>query len=235
MAESIESIVNGADPTWKSLYKIGGICAFLYVIFALAVPFFMFISNTELSYMVNGADILELINSNGTAWWVALQTMVLGTSFLAIITFAAVFVALKHLDKAIALAGALIAIVIHILFIAYYPVMLGLSQLAKNYQGAAEAQQLSFASAAEALLAINNAFNPLYETVFAVSILVISLVMLKGIFDKKIAWLGILTSLAAFIALLLWPLLGIGYLWWWLFFMLWFIAVGWKLYKLGAT
>ena len=142
---------------------------------------------------------------------------------------------LKHLDKGKAVVGAITAIVIHILFIAYYPVMLGLSHLAKHYQTASEAQHMSFASAAEALLAINNAFNPLYESVFAVSILIISLVMLKGVFNKKAAYLGIITSISAFIALLLWPVLGIGYFWWWLFFMVWFIAVGWKLYRLGTA
>ena len=182
--------------------------------------------------MANGTDILNLIISKGNTWWVALQTMVLGASFFAIITFAALFAALKHLDKGKAAIGAVTAIVIHILFIAYYPVMLGLSFLGKHYQAANEIQQGSFASAAEALIAINNAFNPLYEAVFAVSILFISLVMLKGVFNKKIAYLGILTSISAFIALMLWPILGIGYFWWWIFFVVWFILVGWKLINL---
>lgn len=234
-AESTEMAIDTPDSSWKSLYTAGGICAFLYVLFALVVPFFLFMNNTQLSYMVSGSEILTLIISNGNAWWIALQTMVLGTSFFAIITFVALFVALQHLDKGKAAVGAITAIVIHILFIAYYPVMLGLSHLAKHYQTASDAQQMSFASAAEALLAINNAFNPLYESVFAISILFLSLVMLKGVFHKVVAYLGIITSISAFIALSLWPLVGIGYFWWWLFFMAWFLAVGWKLYRLGRV
>lgn len=185
--------------------------------------------------MINGEEILNLIVKNGNLWWVSLQTMVLGTSFFAIITFAALFTALKHINKSIAAIGSLIAVVIHILFIAYYPVLLGLSHLAKYYPSVSEAQRMSFASAAEALLAVNNSFNPLYEAIFAISILIVSLVMLKGVFNKKVAYLGILTAVSAFVALSLWPIVGIGYFWWWLFFMAWFIVVGWKLYSLGRA
>ena len=124
MTESTNNTVTSPDPSWKGLYRVGGICAILYVVLALGVPFFMFINHTELSYMVNGADILNLITTNGILWWVVLQTLVLGTSFFAIITFVALFVSLQHLDKVKAIVGVIIAIVIHILFISYYPVML---------------------------------------------------------------------------------------------------------------
>jgi hypothetical protein len=223
------------DPSWKGLYKAGGICAVLYVLLALFVPFFMFINHTELSGMKTGAEILGLITENGTVWWVTLQTLVLGTSFFAIITFVALYVVLKEIDKVKALIGSVLAVVIHILFIAYYPVMLALGFLSNAYQNTGYAMRSSFETAAESLLAINNAFNPLYEFVFAVSILILSLAMLNGngIFDRKVALLGILTSIVAFIALLLWPVIGVGYFWWWLLFMVWFVAVGWKLYLLG--
>lgn len=230
---SITKDTNSPDPSWKDLYKAGGISAILYVIIAVIVPFFIYISNPKFSYIVNGtdiADILKLIASNKILW-IVLQTTVLGTSFFAIITFVALFVALKHLNKSYALIGTTITITCHILFIAYYPILMGLTYLGEHYN--AEIQSTSLATAAEALLAINNAFNPLYESVFAISILIISLVMLKGVFHKRVAYLGIVTAISAFIALLLWPILGIGYFWWWLLFMIWFIAVGWKLYKLS--
>ena len=50
---------------------------------------------------------------------------------------------------------------------------------------------------------------------------------------KGVAYLGIATCAAAFIALSLWPIAGVNYLWWWIFNFVWFIAVGWKLYQLG--
>ena len=96
-------------------------------------------------------------------------------------------------------------------------------------------RELSRNSAAEALLAINNAFNPLYEFVFAVSILILSLAMLKGVFNKKVAYLGILTSISACVALALFPLINIAYFWWWLLFMIWFVALGLRLIKMGSA
>jgi len=223
---------NKPDPSWNGLYKAGGICAFAYVVVALVFPFFLFIGNTELSHMTTGKEVLELIRSNGTLWWVIMQTTVLVSSFFAIITFVALFVALMPVDKSNAAIGAITAIVIHILFIAYYPVMLGLGFIATNYQLADQAQRNSYESAAEALLAINNAFNPLYESVFAISILFLSIAMLKGVFNKKVAYLGFLTTISAFVALSLWSVIHIGYFWWWLLFIAWFVAVGWKLFSL---
>lgn len=224
---------NNINQTWKGIYKAGGVSAILYVLLALVVPFFMFINNTELSSMVRGSDVLEYISTNGVVWWLILQTLVLCTSFFAIITFVALFLALKHLNKNSLLIGTILAIVIHILFIAYYPMTLGLSFLAQHYQTVNSVTQTSLASAAEALLAMNNAFNPVYEGVFAISIAILSVVMLKGVFNKKVAYLGIFTAISAIVALSLFPIIGIGYFWWWMLFNIWFIAIGIKLYKLG--
>ena len=234
-SKSSDLPANHMESSWKGLYKAGGMSAILYVIFALSIPFFMFIDNTELSHMVSGSEILGLITKNGILWWVTLQTFVLGTSFFAIITFIALFVALSEVDKVKGLIGSAIAVVIHILFIAYYPVMLALGFLANIYTVANSGQRQSIESAAEALLAINNAFNPLYEFVFAVSILILSLAMLKGVFNKKVAYLGILTSISACVALALFPLINIAYFWWWLLFMIWFVALGLRLIKMGSA
>jgi hypothetical protein len=216
------------DPSWKELYKAGGISALLYVVIAIIIPGVMYMIHPIMSEMESGKEVLKLISSEKTSWLI-LQTTVLGTSFLAIITFVALYKALKNTNKSYALIGTLIAITCHILFIAYYPVLLGLTYLAENYQAAGGIQQSSIHAAADALLAINNAFNPLYESVFAISVLILSLVMLKSVFHKIVAYLGILTAIASFTALILWPVLEIGYLWWWALFMIWFVAVGWKL------
>ncbi len=207
----------------------------MYVLLALFVPFFMFINHTELSKMVTGREILGLIAENGTLWWYTLQTLVLGASFFAIITFLALYISLKDVDKVKAVIGSTVAIVIQVLFIAYYPVTLALGFLTNTHVTADTIQRHSYETAAESLLAINNAFNPLYESVFAVSILVLSSAMLKGVFPRWIAYLGILTAFSAFLALFLWPVVGIGYFWWWLLFMVWFIAAGVRLYRIGKT
>jgi hypothetical protein len=119
---------------------------------------------------------------------------------------------------------------------AYYPVLLGLVHLSGQYGAAGgEAQRGVLATAAEALLAQNNAFNPIYESLFAAGILIFSLAMLKGVFSRVVAYLGIVTFPVALVAMALWPLIGMGYFWWWLFFAVWFAAVGWKLLRLARA
>lgn len=137
------------DQSWKSLYKAGGIAAYLYVAIAIILPAVMYMINPLMDKMNSGIEVLHLISSDKLSWLI-LQTTVLGTSFLAIISFTALFMALKHVNKSYALIGTLIALVCHILFIAYYPVLLGLTHLAENFQVAGETQQDSLAVAAEA-------------------------------------------------------------------------------------
>jgi len=131
--------------------------------------------------------------------------------------------------------GVVVACTCQVLFMAYCPVLLGLVHLSNQYVASTAAQQPGIVIAAEALLAQNNAFNPLYESVFAVSVLIISDVMLKGVFPRWVASVGIANAPAAIIALSLWPILGVSYFWWWALFVVWFLAVGFRLYQLGRA
>jgi hypothetical protein len=230
--ETVETEVS-PDPSWRGLYRAGGVSAILYVLFALTVPAVQ-VFTVQYDFKMDGPTLLQFIASN-KLWWITLQTLVLGTSILAIVSFVALFVALKHLDKSYAAIGTVVAITCHLLFLAYYPVLLGLVYLSDQYVAATDTQRVVFATAAESLIAMNNAFNPLYESLFGISILILSLVMLKGLFHKSVAYLGIATCVAAFIALALWPIVGVAYFWWWLLFIIWFTAAGWKLYSLGSN
>jgi hypothetical protein len=229
----VEKAVAGPDPSWRGLYRAGGVSAILYVVLALAVPAVQVLT-AQYDFKMDGPTLLQFIASN-RLWWMILQTVVLGTSILAIVSFVALFVALKHLDKSYAAIGTIVASTCQLLFMAYYPVLLGLVYLSDQYVAATDAQRVVFATAAESLIAQNNAFNPLYESLFGVSILILSLVMLKGVFHKSVAYLGMATCVAAFVGLALWPIVDVAYPWWWLLFVIWFVAVGWKLYRLGGA
>ncbi len=106
------------------------------------------------------------------------------------------------------------------------------------------AQRASFAIAAESLIAQNNSVS-VGGILFAVGVLFISLAMVKGVFQKGIAYLGIVTgvigivceALAGVVGIVceaLRPVLGPGYSLY-LILLIWFIAVGWTLYRLGAS
>lgn len=230
---SEESIVASPDPTWRGLYRAGGISAFLYVILGIIVPGLLLIGSSY-SRDMNGVALLQFIASN-RIWWFITQTLTLGASFLAIVVFVALYAVLKHINKSYAAIGTIIAIVCETLFIAFYPLTLGLLYMSDQYVLSNDTQRIALATASESLLAQNTVFNPFYDLVFVTSILIISLVMLKGVFHKSVAYLGIATTAAAIICVVLWPILEIAYFWWWLVFLIWFIAVGWKLYRLGKA
>lgn len=234
--QSAEKVAIVVDPSWKSMYKIGGISAILYMVLALVVPTLQVLTMEyfEMTAEYGGAEFLQFIAEN-RLWWLIAQTLLLGGSILAIVAFVALFAALKQIDKSYAAIGAVIAVTTQILFVAYYPVLLGTIYLSDKFVTASADQQVLLGTAADSLMAINNAFNPLYEPLLAISILFFSLVMLKGVFHKSVAYLGIATCAAAIIGISLWPIVGVGYFWWWIFYLVWFIAVGWKLYQLGKN
>ncbi len=218
------------DPSWKDLYRAGGISALIYVIFGMIGPAVLLLTSR---YPGMDGATLRFIASN-RSWWIVIQTLTLGLLVFAIVTFMAIYMSVKHLNKSYAAIGAVIAIATQFLFLAYFPVVMGLVYLSDQYVAATTAEQrIALATAAEGLVAQNNAFGP-SETVFTLGILIISIVMLKGVFHKGVAYLGMLTFAAAIIGEALEPILGIGYFWWWLLFMIWFIAVSWKLYRLSG-
>lgn len=229
----VESVLVGPDPSWHGLYRASGIAAILYLLLSLTVPTLQVLVG-QYDFSMDAPTLLEFIGAN-RLWWLTLQTLVLGTSILAIVALVSLFVALKHLDKSYAALGAIVTVTCQLLFMADYPVLLGLVYLSEQYATATGAQRTALATAAEALLAQNNAFNPLYESLFGIGILLFSVVMLKGLFAKWVAYLGMVTCVAAFVGLALWPIIGIGYFWWWLFFLVWFLAIGWELYRLGGS
>jgi hypothetical protein len=223
------------DPAWRRFYTVGGICAALYVLFALVVPGVMVAAVSDFwDILVDPAALLAFITDNKLYWHIV-QGGVLEASILLIITFAAVYLTLKHVDRVFAAVGAIISITTQLLFMAYYPVLLGLVYLSDQYATADTARRAGLEASAEALIAQNSAFNPIYEALMGLGVIFFSLAMLKGVFPRFVAYLGLATGAAAFIGLSLYPIVGLGYFFWWAFFVAWLLAVGWKLYKLGRT
>jgi hypothetical protein len=223
------------DPRWQRFYTIGGICAGLYVLVALLIPNVMVAAVSDFwDTLVDPPALLAFIADNKLYWHIV-QGGVLEASILLIITFTAIYLTLKHVDRVWAAIGATISIATQLLFMAYYPVLLGLVYLSDQYATADTARQASLEASAEALIAQNSAFNPIYEALMGLGILFLSLAMLKGVFPRWVAYLGIVTCVAAFVGLSLYPIVGLGYFFWWAFAIAWLLAVGWRLYKLGRT
>ena len=69
---------------------------------------------------------------------------------------------------------------------------------------------------------------------FSIGILIISLVMLRGVFHRGIAYLGVVTGTIAIFSETFRPVIGIGYIVFFILEVIWLIAVGWKLFRLGG-
>jgi hypothetical protein len=217
--------------SWKHLYRLGALAVLCYIVVAVIVPAALLLSS-DYDAAMSGRRLLEYIAEHRT-WWIVVQTMALLPSALAIIPFLAIYPALKHLDKSWLIAGVVLAVCAQVLFMAYIPVVNGLTYLSDQYVAAgSEAERLSIAAGAEALAAMNNAYGP-SEAVLALGVSLISIVMLKGVFHRAVAWLGLAATPAAIIAAAFKSTLGIAYLGWWLVVLVWFGAVGLKLYQLG--
>lgn len=94
------------------------------------------------------------------------------------------------------------------------------------------AQHTAFATAAEVFIAGNN-ITYAAGILAPVGILIISLVMLKGVFPKGVAYLGIATGVLGIVSEALRPMIGPGYFVYGLLLPTWFLVVGWKLYRLA--
>ena len=187
--------------------------------------------------LVGGAAVLEYIAAHQAIYLIELISFV-GLSLPALVVFLALFVALKHMNTSYAAIGALIGIASEVIALAYGSsppsLNVGLLSLSEQYTAATTAaQHLVYADAAESLLATSNAVN-VAGILTALGILILSLAMLQGVFHKGVAYLGILTGTLGILSEALRNVIGPAYLLYGLLLPLWFLAVGWTLYQLGA-
>jgi Domain of unknown function (DUF4386) len=235
VGRSSEEAVAGPDPSWRGLYRAGGVSAVLFVVLTIVAIVLVVVAPPPLNS--DGATTLQYIASHKVLYIIE-QALWLAPSVFAMVVFLALFLALKHLNKSYAALGALAGIVSWALGLAI-PVTGGgapvLVYLSDQYLAATTAaQHTAFATAAEVFIAENNiAFAS--GILGPVGILILSLVMLKGVFPKGVAYLGVVTGALGIVSEALRPILGPGYLVYGLLFPIWFLAVGLKLYRLGSS
>lgn len=222
------------DPTWRRLYLVGGFSSWLYVVLAVVVAGIMSAAVDEFwDIIVDGHRLLGFISDGHELYWHLLQGLVLMTSILLIITFVAASIALLPIDRTLAVLGGIFLVVSQMLFMAYYPVLLGMVYLAGEYESATAAGRDDLATSAEALIAQNSGFNPAYEVLMASGALLLALAMLKAGTWRWSAYLGAASFVAVIAGMALYPVIGIGYLFWWGVFVLWLLVIGWDLVRLG--
>lgn len=213
------------------LYRIAAISVVLFVIVGMIIPP-LILNSVEYDTELAGKPLVEFISQH-RAWWMWLQTLTMGSMIFTIVPFAALFFALRRVDVIWAAIGTGFAIICQILFMAYFPIVNGLLWVSDRYHETTDPEyRQALVGGAEALVAQNNVYGT-SDGVFALSLIVMSLVMLKSDFQKWVGWLGVLSGTAGVVLAFFKPALGIHYLWWWSGFTIWFLAIGWRFYRLG--
>lgn len=225
--------ISTPDSSWRDLYRAGGISAALFAVMVI-IPLVLIFSVPQ-PPISGGAATLEYIAAYKFVYLTELVSFV-GLGVPAMVVFLALYHVLKHLNKSYAAIGALLGIASEIAALALNssPQSLnsGLIYLSSQYMAApTAAQRLPLATAAESLIALTNGAASA-GILTAIGILIVSLVMLKGVFHKGVAYLGIVTGVLGIVCEPLRLVIGPVYAIYGLFLPFWFLAVGWKLYQL---
>lgn len=244
--------VNSSDVGWKSLYRLGGAAALLAgILFRRNIA-----AEIGLFAPVPAPDTVEgwfaLLQSNRLLGLVYLNVFDLLNYVLVAVIFVALYVALKETNKSYAAVAAVLGLLGVGVYLASNTAFSMLSLSAQYAAATTEAQRAPLLAAGQALLAVNR-FSDAgsypgtggYISLLLVALagMTASLVMLRSaVFNRVTAWVGILANgfdLAYCVGFLFVPLVSsellavlfipaAG-----LFFMVWHILVGWRLYRLG--
>jgi hypothetical protein len=179
----------GPGPSWRRLYRIGAVSAWIFV--ALMVAAIVLAVVTPLPPMAQGTATLDFIAAHHTLYIVH-QQMWLVPGVFAMVTYLSLYPALKDLDRSTAALGAVVGGSAWALTLAIPTSSTGapaLVYLSDQYMATADpARRASLAAAAETLIA-QNPTPSVVGVLTTVGLLIVSIVMLGGVFPKAVAYL----------------------------------------------
>jgi Domain of unknown function (DUF4386) len=221
------------DPTWGGVYRLGGVCLFLTGL--------LFFAGAALSILIGPAPLGGEAYLNGVAAHPMLSRLNFGafalTDFLLVPGLLALYLALRRIDKnAMLVAAGLIALYV-VLDLAITELnSLTLVALTREYEAAAEAEKPAYVAAASYALATLPLGTFLSYVVSSFGLLIVSVVMLKGVFSRPTAWVGIVASAEGLVGgfYVLVPVLAVLLVPSLLAFGIWSLLAGTRLYRLGA-
>jgi len=228
--------INAIDPDWKCLYRVGGISAL-----ALGLAYLIIIA----LYVAVGAPPkdaeahLAYLARHTRAWWGILGLSVL-TDFLFVPVASALYLALKGINRsAMLLATACVWLFVVLDLAITWTNYAVLIRLSADYAAAtSDAQRAALVAAANYPSALLGSalFGVYVILVPAVGFLLTGLVMLKGIFNKSTAYMGLASGILAIVSVV-GPLfvssLSVTIVIASALTTVWIFFVGYRLYRLG--
>ena len=223
-------MVHAVDPDGKWLYRVGGISALVLGI-AYIITIVLY---AQVGAPPSGGEVwLKYLAGKTTEWWVILGLSVF-TDLLYVPVALALYLALKGVNRnAMLLATAFVGLFIVLDLAVTWTNYASLITLRGNYAAAAnDAQRAAYIAAANyASAVLASRLEVVYSIVILSSgILLIGLVMLKGIFNKITAYVGLVTGVLGLVSITGWNVAIIMNA---LFATAWLLLVGYRLYRLG--
>ena len=232
---SQSAAIAGPDPSWRLLFRIGGVSAWIFV--AMIVAGIVIAIATPAPPTAGGTATLSYIAAHRTLYIVE-QQLWLVPGFFAMVTYLALYPALKHLDKSLAALGAVVGGSAWALTLAIPTTTTGapaLVYLSDQFMATADpARRAAFTTAAETLIAQNRT-TLVVGPLTTVGLLIVSIVMLNGVFPKAVAHLGVATGVLGICAEALRMVFEGFYVIYGVLLPIWMGAVGWNLYRLGRS
>lgn len=192
---------NTVDPEERWLYRVGGVSSLvLGVAYIIIFPLYAHVGAPPSG---DGGTWLKYLAGKTTVWWAILSLSVL-TDFLFIPVALSLYLALKRLNRsAMRLATAFVGLFVVLDLAVTWSAYASLLTLSANYAAATnDIQRAAYATAAHCASAM---LTSRLEVVYAIvvlsfGILMIGLVMLKGVFSRTTAYLGLLTGISGIVS-----------------------------------
>jgi cell division protein FtsW (lipid II flippase) len=222
------------DPSWRLLYRVGAASAWLFV--GMLVAAIVLVGATPAPPTSGGTATLDYIAGHRTLYLVH-QQLWLVPGLFGMVTYLALYPALKDLHRSLAALGTAIGGGAWALTLAIPTTTTGapaLVYLSDQFTATTDpARRTALAAAAETLIAQNR--TPMVVgPLTAVGLLIVSIVMLRGVFGRAVAYLGIATGVLGIAGEALRFAVEGGYGVYGVLLLVWTAAVGWKLYQLGT-
>ena len=219
-----------ADPSWKGIYKAAGLSLIIdSIILILFIPLAFFIGGALMA--TTGKKLLESLSGNSFPFLLAIASFAISSS-LNIAVAPGLYFALRERGKTYALLATLSLLMGTSIFLVSSMIFYAAGSLSSGYFAATtDVQASAYIASADLLLSVVNATMVLVNFLSAFALILYSIPMIRGIFDRRLGYLGILAAFLR-IAYSLPGLSIIAGIYAILFFV-WSIGVGWKLYRLS--
>ncbi len=219
------------DPDGKWSYRVGGISALvLGVAYIVIFPLYAHVGAPPSG---DGEAWLQYLAGKTTVWWAILGLSVL-TDFLYVPVALSLYLALKGVHRnAMLLATALVGLFVVLDLAVTWSAFASLLTLSGNYTAASnDVQRAAYVAAAHGASAV---LTSRLEAVYAIvvlssGILMIGFVMLKGVFSRTTAYLGVLTGILGIVSI---AGLSVTIIMNAILATVWLLFVGYRLYRLA--